>query len=162
MDEAVFMNIANSIGLYFHTFEFNGSIFYLYRLTGEQKEFWRTLLRITGPLLTIGLIIFGSRRSSTSNLAIWTLLGLSSYLFLSGNVHPWYLAPLVLLTPFTNMRFPIVWSAMIILTYTTYSTSAYTENYWLILLEYGVVYTMLIIDLLHWKRKTIINSALPN
>jgi alpha-1,6-mannosyltransferase len=152
IDEEIILNIGKSIGLYFHTFEFNGSIFYLYRLSGEQMEIWRTVLRIAGPLLTIALIIFGSRRSTKNNLAIWALLSLSVYLFLSGNVHPWYIAPLVLLTPFTQMRFPIAWSAMIILTYSTYATNAYMENYWFILLEYTVVYAMLILDLVHWKQ----------
>lgn len=147
LNDALLINLSNSVGLYFHTFEFNGSIFYLYRLADEQKEFWRNLMRIAGPLLTITIIIAGSRRSSKLNLASWILLCLGTYLLLSGNVHPWYIAPLVILAPFSGMRFPIIWSFMILLTYTTYRTSAYTENYWLILTEYTLVYATLLADI---------------
>ena len=68
------------------------------------------------------------------------LILLSGYYFIASIVHPWYLVNLILLGVFTSYRFPMVWGGAVILSYFTYSTPSFTENMWLIGLEYGLVY----------------------
>lgn len=140
-------HIGSSIGLYFHTFEFNGSWFYLYRLSDPDAFWLRDIFRILFPLLTFSLIIRWSWKSNTEKLPVYVVLSLAAFLFLSGNVHPWYLTPLLAAAVFTRLQFPFVWAVLIPLTYITYRTSAYAENYWLVTLEYLLVYTVLITEL---------------
>jgi hypothetical protein len=40
---------------------------------------------------------------------------------------------------FTHWRFPLVWSFLIMLTYTNYLTEPYQENLWLVTVEYLAV-----------------------
>ncbi|MBV1924303.1 MAG: mannosyltransferase, partial [Flavobacteriaceae bacterium] len=54
-------------------------------------------------------------------------------------VHPWYVATPLLLTIFTKYRFPLVWSFMVILSYSAYGSEGFSENLWLVALEYFVV-----------------------
>ncbi|HYK75836.1 MAG TPA: hypothetical protein VEV16_02575 [Daejeonella sp.] len=54
-------------------------------------------------------------------------------------VHPWYLAALVALSPFVRYRFALIWTALAPLSYITYQTLPYQQNYWLIALEYLIV-----------------------
>jgi hypothetical protein len=71
------------------------------------------------------------------------------YLAFATTVHPWYLCALVAFSVFTPYRFPIVWSAVVILSYYTYITTDYAENMWLVSLEYLIVYAYLAYEL--WK-----------
>ena len=51
-------------------------------------------------------------------------------------LHPWYISTLLALCVFTNFRFMIVWSFMIFFTYAGYTREGFSENLWLIALEY--------------------------
>jgi alpha-1,6-mannosyltransferase len=42
---------------------------------------------------------------------------------------------------FTNYRFMLVWSFTIFLTYSTYSNPDFQENFWLISMEYFIVFS---------------------
>ena len=77
------------------------------------------------------------------------LFALLIYFAFANIVHPWYVSSLVALCVFTNFRFPILWSGMVVLTYYTYLTDAYTENLYLVALEYAVVYGYLVWELVH-------------
>jgi hypothetical protein len=72
---------------------------------------------------------------------------LTIYMIFSTVVHPWYLTPLVALSAFVNYRFALIWSALVPLSYYTYSQNPYSENYWLTGLEYIIVLGFLIGDL---------------
>ncbi len=137
-------NYSATIGLWFNNFEFNASIYYLlrglgYAITGYNE------ISIIGkilPLITIGFIGIRSVFSDhfkPGKLIISMLLVVSLYLFLSTTVHPWYIATLVALGIFTNYKYPIVWSLMVILSYYAYSQEGFKERYWLLAIEYGVV-----------------------
>ena len=79
------------------------------------------------------------------------LLGLSFYYFTATTVHPWYIGTLLILSIFTNYKFPLVWSFVIILSYLAYANSENQENLWIIALEYLVVYGFLIWELFFKK-----------
>ncbi|MDJ0364042.1 hypothetical protein QMK33_02675 [Hymenobacter sp. H14-R3] len=141
---SLLLHIGLSLDLYFQSFEFNASIFYL--LLGLGK--WLTgvdLVGGLGPLLGLGAayLAFGlARRAGRPRLAAvpqLLLLTLSGYFALATIVHPWYLVPLVALSCFSPLRYARVWGGLAILSYAAYRTTAYTESGLLLTLEYGIV-----------------------
>ncbi len=54
-------------------------------------------------------------------------------------MHPWYLVPLVALSCFSPLRYARAWAGLVVLSYSAYRTTAYTESGILITLEYAGV-----------------------
>ena len=148
---ALVENIGRSLNLYFRNFEFNASFYYLARAIGRQLTGYNQIA-LLGPALASltalgGLALaFTERRTTWATLPRALLLLLTLYFLLATTVHPWYLAPLVLLSTFTRARYALVWSGMAVLSYAAYRTSAYTEDLGLVALEYTVVLVVLALD----------------
>ena len=151
------LNLLSSLRLYFQTFEFNASIYYVARWVGYLLTGFNTIA-ISGPalsLISFALIIVVSIRSkvdSFQSLVTCMLLCLSLYYFLATTVHPWYLATLVMLSTFSKYRYALVWSFMAILSYATYQTMPYAENLWLVGLEYVVVGGVFVFEVMLKRR----------
>lgn len=155
LDIQVMYNMADSLNLYFRQFEFNASIYYLLREIGEavappKMDVARTL----GPLLAVGVILgvtilaFYKRRSKHAAKNSYFLpdrlvLTLMLYLALATTVHPWYVAPLFGLSLLTGRRFPLVWTAVAILSYSHYTGGGFQEQYGWIGAEYLLVFAAL-------------------
>jgi hypothetical protein len=145
--------ILSSINLYFQTFEFNGSIYYLGRGIGQLLKGYNVIKSLGPSLSIIGLagilwVSYQSFKSSkTQNTSvqigdtfILTLMGIFTiYLLTATTVHPWYLSILILLSVFTKVRYAIVWSWSILLSYSAYMVDPTTEILWLVGVEYAVV-----------------------
>ncbi|RSK50288.1 hypothetical protein [Hymenobacter rigui] len=144
-------NISRSLNLYFRNFEFNASFYYLLRAAGQWYYGYNAIARI-GPTLALTVALGGlglaatERRSTWATLPRTLLLLLTLYFLLATTVHPWYLTPLVLLSVFTQARYALVWSGLAVLSYAAYRTAAYSENLWLVAVEYAVVLTVLLYD----------------
>jgi hypothetical protein len=145
-------NYAQTVALWFNNFEFNASVYYLAREIG----YWFTgyneiavigkILPLLVFLFVMGLAFF-RRKIETKTLILHMLFAFTIYLFLSTTVHPWYIATLLILSVFTNYKFPLVWSFVIILSYLAYinlNKADKSENLWVIALEYTVVYVVFI------------------
>ncbi|CCH56061.1 hypothetical protein BN8_05369 [Fibrisoma limi BUZ 3] len=142
-------HIFSSINLYFQKFEFNASVYYVLRAIGywvrgyntiEFVGFWLSVV----TTLSILWITFRWRNVSP---AIQILGILSIYFGFATTVHPWYATTLVAAAVFTRFRYPLVWSALIPLSYATYQTTPYQENLWLTAVEYGVVLLVAILEI---------------
>lgn len=151
----------SSIRLYFKTFEFNASLYYVLREIGYWNVGYNTI-HVIGkytPMVVLGsvllLIAFNLRKKEivqVFKLIVWALL---IYYSLASIVHPWYAIYLLAFAVFTNYRFPIVWSGTIVLSYFAYrDIGEVNELPWLVLLEYLLVLATVIWDL-YPKRKLL-------
>lgn len=139
-----FTHFGSSLQLYFKRFEFNGSVYYALREFGYMV--WgRNILKTIGPWLGLTVLVgitwyaLRERRSDWGSLPGAWLFSISLYLLLASTVHPWYAALPLVLCIFTPYRWPVLWTALIPLTYITYRDPGFHENPWLIALEYGLV-----------------------
>jgi alpha-1,6-mannosyltransferase len=161
-------NYSKSVGLWFGTFEFNASIYYLARAVGFATTGYNEIAIITIILPIISILVILGFSLIKTNTALPELISsmlfvLTCYLFLSTTVHPWYIATLVILCIFTDYKFPLVWSIVIVLSYFAYTKPDNAENMWIIGLEYGVVFTVLFWEILskrqsHLKAQTFNNT----
>ena len=137
-------NFWSTISLWFQDFEFNASVYYIIRWIGFQTVGWNPIETVGKvlPLVVILFIIilsFFRRKYNAKGLITTMLFGISFYFLLSTTVHPWYIATPLVISIFTRYRFPIVWSLMVMLSYAAYTSAGFSENLWLVLLEYSVV-----------------------
>ena len=146
-----------SLGLYFRKFEFNASLYYVIREIG----FWLkgyNIIATLGPLLAAvgGLLILVVSWSKWTKLPsayhTVTVAFLVFYLFAT-TVHPWYIVPLVGLSVFTGYKFPLVWSYVILWTYTGYTATGYEVPWWIITFEYAFVLGAFLMEVLLPFRK---------
>ncbi|GAA4022670.1 DUF2029 domain-containing protein [Hymenobacter glaciei] len=148
LSKSLAVNMSRSLNLYFRNFEFNASIYYLLRSIGYHLTNYNEIARI-GPALALAAALFGlglswrERRPTLTTLPVALLFLFTGYYALATTVHPWYLTPLLALAPLSRFRYPLVWGGAAVLSYAAYRTEAYTENLWLVALEYSVVYGML-------------------
>jgi hypothetical protein len=152
-----FGNFGSSIDLYFQKFEFNASIYYLMRYIGQLWSGYN-LIHYIGPLLGVFAVLLIIRKayfSSTNSLQQFldfAFFSFCSYLLLATTVHPWYLIIPVMLSVFVKFRFVIIWSFLIMLSYINYSYDPYSENLWVVALEYGLVFGMIGYEII-WNDK---------
>jgi alpha-1,6-mannosyltransferase len=146
-------NFFSTINLYFQKFEFNASIYYLLRWIGYLVTGYNTIA-VLGVLLAIAAfvaIVFIAIREKVitwQSLFQSMLMCLTAYFLLATTVHPWYITTLVLVLVFTRYRYPVGWSVLIILSYAAYRTSPYSENLWLVAVEYIAVLCLIGYELL--------------
>ena len=144
LSEEFFLNFGETMALWFAKFEFNASIFYVIRWVGFLTKGYDVIGESAYilPFLVLFFLIFISffrKIKSIEELFTAMLFGISFYFLLATTVHPWYIATPLLLSIFTKYRFPIVWSAVVFLSYSAYKQNVTEENLWLVALEYIVV-----------------------
>jgi len=153
-------NYAQTVGLWFNNFEFNASIYYIAREIGYSITGYNEIKIIGKILPVIALLIilyfsFFKKNVTIPKLTSSILIAFTCYLFLSTTVHPWYLATLLVLCVFTEYRFPLIWSFVIILSYLSYlgiGTADKSENLWIIGLEYTIVFSAFIWEVVLQRR----------
>ncbi|WP_338872775.1 polyprenol phosphomannose-dependent alpha 1,6 mannosyltransferase MptB [Spirosoma sp. SC4-14] len=142
-------NMASSVNLYFQKFEFNASVYYVLRAVGYWVWGYNAIgfIGFWLSIITAGCIFWISFRWRNVSVPSRILAILTLYLAFATTVHPWYITTLVAVSVFTRFRYPLVWSALIPLSYFTYQTMPYQENLWLTALEYGIVGTVLLVEI---------------
>ena len=170
-DREIITGFSQSLGLYFKKFEFNASLYYLVREYG----FWNkgyNIIQSTGWKLglvagiVIALFVFASSMversrsiksgidSSMFTLPLALMWSLCIYFLFTTTLHPWYITTLLALSVFTQLRFPIAWTGLIFLTYVGYTQNGFSENLWITLAEYLLIFGYLGYELL-WKREQL-------
>ena len=152
LDLDTLRHMGESVGLYFRSFEFNASVYYLVRWWGFQ-EYGYNIIQSSGKNLAIAvflliwLYVIIERKPKLSNFPQAMMWVMFFYFTGATIVHPWYICTLVALCSLTTYRFPIIWTLLLPLTYFTYRTDAYTENLWLVGLEYVLLWGYLVFEL---------------
>ena len=146
----------NTLGLWFNRFEFNGSIYYVIRAIGYEVKGYNIIRKLgtVSPYIILGIVaVFTFIRNNKTPHVLLTgmLFCLSCYFFIATTVHPWYIVSLVSLAIFTNYSYPLIWSALVVLSYATYGNPDFNENYFLISLQYGIVYGVFLLELIQRK-----------
>ncbi|MBC7643228.1 MAG: polyprenol phosphomannose-dependent alpha 1,6 mannosyltransferase MptB [Flavobacterium sp.] len=144
-------NYLETILLWFNNFEFNASFYYIIREIGFYVKGYNIIGTVGKliPVVTILFILyyaFFRKNKKVENIINNSLIVFALYFFISTTVHPWYVINLVLLSVFTNYKFPIVWSFSIILSYFAYRSEIFKENFFLISLEYILVFSFIIFE----------------
>ena len=142
----------HSIDLYFRKFEFNASIYYILRWIGIQISGYN-LIKYLGPLLLIIFAFLNLKNlhrnrnyDSFSTFIDASIFFLTSYLFLSTTIHPWYLIGLIGLSVFQPKPYILSWSFLITLSYINYNHGVYFENLWVVSLEYFLLLLVIILE----------------
>ncbi len=150
-----------SFSYYFQKFEFNASVYYLVREWGFWKYGYNIVQTVgwkLGLVSTAGILLYSlssqfvfhnKPTSNTQQLPVDWLWIYGIYLLFTTILHPWYAIPLLAFSVFTNYRFTVLWTFMIFFTYAGYTQTGYTENLWIVFLEYSLVILYLGYEL--WK-----------
>jgi hypothetical protein len=146
----------DSISLWFGTFEFNASFYYVFRWIGFQIVGWNTIAIISKclALLIFIFIIYLSTYKpikEQQKIVVLLLMAVSFYFAFSTTVHPWYLATPLLLSVFTKYKYMVLWSFLIMLSYAAYQAEIYKENLWLVSLEYLMVFIFFVYEFVERK-----------
>ena len=158
LNELFINNFFSSLRLYFTSFEFNASLYYLVRRIGYIVKGYN-IIHTAGKfmalmsLCSILCIAWSFRQKRFTNLPHIMILSFTIHYALSTTVHPWYIAPLIAFAPFTGYRYVLIWSALIPLSYSAYASSPYHENLYLVAVEYIIMFIVLLFELI--KRKLI-------
>ena len=156
LSQNLIANYTKSVGLWFTTFEFNASFYYLFReigylITGYNEISIIGKITVLSTVVFILILGFFRENNAIENLFISMLFSISFYYFFSSTVHPWYVATPLLLCIFTKYRFPIYWSFVVILSYHAYANSSWNENLFLVAFQYILLFSYIIYD----SKKTI-------
>ena len=152
LSKLLIKSYSDSVGLWFRSFEFNASFYYVLREVGYLFRGYNEIAIIgkIAPVLTIIFLVFISlkrKNNSVQEIITSMLLVLSFYYFTTTTMHPWYLATLVVLSIFTRYNYPLIWSFVIILSYQAYANSPWKENLWFVSIEYLIVYSFLLYEI---------------
>lgn len=158
-DATYFNNMMKSITIYFTTFEFNSSLFGIVNHYKSEKMGWNSTY-IVGPALskmaTVLILILAIFRNYKSPVDIFKgmIFALLIYYLFATTVHPWYVSMILVLSIFTNYKFALIWTLLIPLTYSFYTIPEFALSYRM--LEYGLVFTVLIYELITYWRKDVL------
>jgi len=156
-------NYTDTVGLWFSNFEFNASIYNLIKqiaikFDAKPWELIKTYGKLL-PYIMIGFVLLLTFLRDNKKLSVlissmfWVLV---LYYFLSPTVHPWYIIFLVGLSVFTDYRFPLVWSLVIILSYSAYENPEFKENLGFILIEYFTVFVFMTYEIFKLKGQKLL------
>lgn len=158
----VVQNYTQTLGLWFSNFEFNASLYNVAKWIGvhyfgaKPWELIKSYGQIT-PYLTVAVVLwftFGPKNDTLPKVLNGMLWVLVFYFFAAAVVHPWYVLFPVVLCLFTPYRFPLLWSAMVVLSYYAYGQPDYRENAVLLALEYVVVFGYMAYEMATLRHKT--------
>ncbi|WP_424962064.1 hypothetical protein [Ekhidna sp.] len=145
------LGMQESLELYFQSFEFNASIYFIARQIGYWICGYNNIALI-GPLLSllsffsicmVSIVAWKKEWSLSKSL----LFVLTIYLLFATTVHPWYILPLIAFGILSGYWYPIVWSFLIFVTYIGYTKEGFELPMYLIVVEYIVLWATIVLEL---------------
>lgn len=155
-------NYVQTIALWFNSFEFNASFYYLLRWVGFEISGYNQIL-IIGKILAglililISLVSFRKSNAKVIGLIKNSYIILIGYFLLSTTVHPWYVISPLTLSLFTNSKIALVWSFLVLLSYSAYQQSEVKELPVLLLIQYGILLIIMGLEIVQIKKNYELN-----
>ncbi|MFT6815890.1 MAG: alpha-1,6-mannosyltransferase [Sphingobacteriales bacterium] len=138
-----------SMELYFNNFSFNGGLYYAVKAL-LPEAFQVTGLKIYSLITSITVVsiigYYTFKQKKQSNFFLGMFWALFIYQFCATSIHPWYLVPLLALTPFVKTKIAVIWSILIVVSYFTYRVVPYDEALILGSVSSGIVVIYLLIE----------------
>ncbi len=159
IDPTFLSHFTESVALWFNSFEFNASFYYIARYVGFEIKGYN-VIGIIGKFIPIFTILFAvyltflRNNRTTADLIANALYLLTFYFLISTTVHPWYVLNILILAIFTRYYFAMIWTFSIILSYYAYGQIPFKENPIILFIEYSSVIGILVYELLA-KRNSI-------
>lgn len=146
-------HLSKSVGLYFNSFEFNASFYYLAEaiigiFTDTIPRQQLALILNILVLIFILYLSFWRKATTVAQVQNYMLWALTAYFLATRTVHPWYIGSLVWLAIFTGQRYPFYWSFLIGLSYITYLSGNFEEQNWAVFIEYTLLFALM----MRWKQ----------
>lgn len=140
VDAETFLNFKKSFGLYFAWFSFNAGLFYgvrdfAYLISGSDISSWISLLF---PFISMGFMAYIVLLKKYS-VEVTLLLLFTVYFIFSPIVHPWYITVLIPLGILSEKIFPLLWSILIVGSYSAFGAQEFSQPLWFYYLEYAIV-----------------------
>ena len=154
VDQQLISSYSESLGLWFSTFEFNVSIYYVLREIGYWMVGYNAIAFI-GKLLaaviffTVMCISFWKYKQNKAEefLKKMSVIFLI-YFLLATTVHPWYLIlPLslgIINRNFLTKQLLLIWSATVVLSYASYKIKMVEESAIILVIEYSLIYLIVL------------------
>tara|TARA_R110001592_G_scaffold363109_2_gene680384 strand:- start:53661 stop:54974 length:1314 start_codon:yes stop_codon:yes gene_type:complete len=152
------MRALESFELYFGSFEFNASLYFIVRYLGFEMVgyniietygiVFKTVLVLFGVFILIQSILFDGKNQKRLMALLNAFFLL--YCFANPTLHPWYIIVPLFLSAFTRSYFWIIWSVTIYFSYFFYIDNA--QIGWWLYAEYGILFIALL----------VIKKLLPN
>ncbi|HKK89030.1 MAG TPA: hypothetical protein VJ917_09275 [Saprospiraceae bacterium] len=150
----------DSLDLYFRKFEFNGSLYLLFRWIGFKITGFNAI-GVVGPLMAAvaTVLIFSLfyrawtiRNAAENNRSLLILAAgtFTIYLLFATTVHPWYLLPLLLIGIFIEAKWILLWSFTIMWSYAFYDPEYHNYHEIIGLSGYALP---LVFYILEWHKK---------
>lgn len=158
LNEEFALNLWSSIRNYFVSFEFNGSVYYLIREIGYWTVGYNNIA-VIGPFLSgivfVLILSVGLLRKYRSSQDLFTavLFALTVYFAFATTVHPWYVGSVLIFSIFTSYKFGLIWSLLVMLSYSAYSSEQFAERPVFLWLEYILVYGLMIFEIVRLTKK---------
>jgi alpha-1,6-mannosyltransferase len=156
-------NMLRSISSYFLHFEFNASVFYVIREIGfavkgyDTIAFWGPFLSLVVAAGILALAVFRRYRNER-DLFTGMLFALLIYYGMATTVHPWYIGMILIVSVFTPYRFGLVWSLLVMLSYSAYDGGGFNENALFIVTEYIVLVLLVLSELRSNRRNKMVST----
>ena len=144
--------MSESVELYFKTFEFNASYYFVVREIGFWRKGYNMIAEI-GPALAfvsfLSIMIYSwlARNDRAGLLPVHLGFIWMIYLGLSTTVHPWYVLPMVGILSLTTFRYAYLWSFTVMWSYLGYTATGYSPPWIFIVLEYLLVYALMFYEI---------------
>jgi hypothetical protein len=126
LDSDFIAKYTSSIGLWFGTFEFNGSVYAIVRELGFYFKGYN-IIGVASKwfsAITVIAVLFMAVLKSNTNDKLWIgnlFVCLFVYLILATTVHPWYLTLALSLSLFVKNKVLLLWSFVVFFSYSSYA-----------------------------------------
>jgi hypothetical protein len=162
LTETFLLNMMGSVDQYFERFEFNAGIFYVIREIGFMTAGYDTIQSVM-PVLTkiilISIILMAIFRKykTDQDLMISAMFAFVIFYGFSTTVHPWYISLILIYSVFTNYRFALIWSFLVMLSYSAYAETNFAENKWFLITEYVLVGAVLVYEIIKNRKPDLLD-----